>query len=511
MIDIRHTREGLLVLESATKHHLNAQVHLSTTYPHAERYTLVYHRNRFYEWTGTYWAELPTDTLKRRLQWDFTRAVVEKIVKDENGEDKLTLVEYSPNKAKYAELIEAIQLAVGVDPRTDTPAFIDEEGHADADPDAQDLARNIISCANGLVDTRSRTLLEHTPRFFNLSGLDFDYDPDLSPPAAWLAFLDSIWGHDPQSIDTLQEVMGYLLTPRTEQHKMFMIVGPPRSGKGTITNVITALLGGEKNVSSVTMSDLNTNFGIADLLGKSLATMTDLRFRSRDDGMAVSRLLAITGGDMVGVSQKYKDSINAHLPTRFLIASNELPQLRDESGALQSRLMILKMTKSFVGREDRELAGRLDAELASIFNWALEGLARLNARGRFLQPDSAAGDLAVMGALSSPISVFLEDCCEVGERLEVARKELFAVWGEWARQAGQFVGSDIAFGRNIRSVVPGLGDVKRGPMGGQVRHYTGVGLNDYGRKLLAMDPLRLMGQLRSNTQSAPEDPELPPI
>jgi putative DNA primase/helicase len=62
----------------------------------------------------------------------------------------------------------------------------------------------------------------------------------------WLDFLNDLWPDDAESIDTLQEIAGYLLTARTDLQKFFMIIGPPRSGKGTIIRVLTALLGGDR-------------------------------------------------------------------------------------------------------------------------------------------------------------------------------------------------------------------------------------------------------------------------
>lgn len=40
-----------------------------------------------------------------------------------------------------------------------------------------------------------------------------------------------VWGDDIESIHTLQEIFGYLLTTDTTQQKMFLLKGPKRSGK----------------------------------------------------------------------------------------------------------------------------------------------------------------------------------------------------------------------------------------------------------------------------------------
>lgn len=50
---------------------------------------------------------------------------------------------------------------------------------------------------------------------------------------------------DAQSIDTLSEWFGYSLLPDTRHHKLLMLIGPPRSGKGTIARVLRGLIGGK--------------------------------------------------------------------------------------------------------------------------------------------------------------------------------------------------------------------------------------------------------------------------
>ena len=60
----------------------------------------------------------------------------------------------------------------------------------------------------------------------------------------------------------LQEWVGYLLTQDTRQHKILLIVGPPRSGKGTIGRVLRELLGHE-NVVGPTLSSLGEGIWFA--------------------------------------------------------------------------------------------------------------------------------------------------------------------------------------------------------------------------------------------------------
>lgn len=55
---------------------------------------------------------------------------------------------------------------------------------------------------------------------------------------------------------------------------MLLIVGPKRSGKGTIARVLTRLIG-NGNVSGPTTSSLAGPFGLQPLIGKTLAIVSD--------------------------------------------------------------------------------------------------------------------------------------------------------------------------------------------------------------------------------------------
>ena len=151
--------------------------------------------------------------------------------------------------------------------------------------------------ANGLLQLSTRTLEPHRPAFFNEHSLPFAYEPKAPKPKRWLRFLHQLWGDDEEAIACLAEVMGYVLSGETNQQKIAMLVGPMRSGKGTIGRVLTGLLGAH-NVAAPTLASLSQNFGLQVLVGKPLALISDARLSNRSDGtVAVERLLSISGED----------------------------------------------------------------------------------------------------------------------------------------------------------------------------------------------------------------------
>jgi putative DNA primase/helicase len=322
-------------------------------------------------------------------------------------------------------------------------------------------------------------LLAPTPAFFTLHGLDFAVDPDAPPPVHWFRFLDDLWPDDPASRDTLQEWIGYCLTPRTHLQKIFLIVGPKRSGKGTIGRVMRRLLG-ERHVSGPTLANISEQFGLSILIGKSVAIIADARISGRTDtAVLTERLLSISGEDTLSIPRKFLPDWTGKLPTRFLLMTNELPRIEDASGALASRFLVLTLHESFYGREDHRLLDRFLPELPGILNWALEGWDRLYARGRFVQPSSAAALVHEFEDLGSPIGAFVREYCEVGQGNDVPTDRLFQAWKAWCAENGrERPGTVQTFGRNLRAVLPSLGETQPRVLGTRVRYYDGIRLRD---------------------------------
>lgn len=319
--------------------------------------------------------------------------------------------------------------------------------------------------------------LSRTPRFFTTAALDYEFDLRAPRPSDWLNFLNELWPGDPESLETLQDWFGYCLTPDTSQQKILLLVGPPRSGKGTIARVQTALIG-KSNVVAPTLASLATNFGLWPLIGRTLAIISDARLGGRTDSAVVTeRLLSISGEDAQTIDRKNLSPITCKLPTRLMILTNELPRLPDASGAFASRLILLRITESFLGREDKDLTARLLAERPGILLWAIEGWRRLRERGRFVQAESGSELLATMHDLSSPIRQFVAERCSVGPAYRATVEDLFAEWRTWCEAKGRREpGTEQTFGRDLLAALPNLRRSRPRFNGERVRTYEGIGL-----------------------------------
>jgi putative DNA primase/helicase len=276
----------------------------------------------------------------------------------------------------------------------------------------------------------------------------------------------------------LQELFGLLLTTDTKYQKLFLLVGPKRSGKGTIARVLKTLIG-EENVCAPTLAAMSTNFGLQPLIGKLLAIIGDARLSGRVDGHLITeRLLSISGEDSLTVDRKYAEAWTGQLPTRFLMLSNELPRLSDASGALASRFVLLQLTRSFYGCEDLGLTAKLLTELPAILNWALTGLERLRARGYFVQPASARQAVDELEELASPIAAFINDRCIVGPAERSDCDALYASWVSWCREQGRsHVGPKPMFSRDLHAAAPQIKTTQpRVDNPDRRRMFAGIGL-----------------------------------
>lgn len=421
---------------------------------------LVFWHGNFLEHDGTCYRQITLDDLKASLYPWMSKA------QDSDG------MPCKPTKPKVENAVDALKALVNLPSAHEPPCFI---GEVDLPGPGE-----LIACQNGLLHLSTGRLYPHTSHFFNLNALTFGFDPDAPVPLAWLRFLKQVWPDDPEAVSTLQEVFGYLLTTDTSQQKIFLIVGPMRSGKGTLARVLTQLVG-QANATGPTLASLAQPFGLAPLIGKQVAIIADARLGGKSDQSAIAeRLLSISGEDALSIPRKFQVDYTARLPVRFVILTNELPRLADASGALASRFIVLTMKNSFLGKEDPGLTSRLLRELPAILNWAICGWKRLATRGYFIQPKSSAEAIQEMADLSSPVSAFVRDCCEVSPAAQVECGQLYQKWRDWCEGQGrEHPGNLQTFGRDIRAALPGVRVIQPRQDGGRVRVYSGIGLKDW--------------------------------
>jgi putative DNA primase/helicase len=326
-----------------------------------------------------------------------------------------------------ANVLLHLKALTALDEAVEQPAWIDGRDHAPAS--------EFLTCRNGLLHLPTYLadspdpLVPPSPAFFSPAASEVSFDPAAPRPDRWHRFLAELWPDDPAAVDLLQEWAGYCLTSDTKFQKILLALGPTRAGKSTVARVLTELVG-RPNVAEMSLASLASEFGLAVLLGKTLAVFGDVRLSSRvDRSRLAEKLLIISGGDGLDVNQKFKTIETFRLPTRLMMISNKIPDFDDT--VLTKRLLILPFTRSFLGVEDPNLIDDLLAELPGILNWALRGLWRLREQGKFTQPASAESIRDQIEVVNNPVERFFVERLELHPEKYVPSNRLFELYQAW--------------------------------------------------------------------------------
>ncbi|MDN3517056.1 phage/plasmid primase, P4 family [Aquisalimonas lutea] len=393
----------------------------------------------WFEYDGAGWCPLDADELYREIN-RFLDAAQTKVKRGRKTE----LEDFDPKDSHINAVLKALPTEVGLPSGQPVPCWLD--GRSSPDP------QGLLPLANGALELETGQFDNVDSDFFAPNALPHSYDPQAWPDE-WLRFLNELWPNDPQSIDTLQEVFGLLLTNDTSYQRIPMLIGPPASGKGTITRVLTALVG-QHNTADPTLRELGGTHGLLSLIAggpKKVAIITDVRV-SHGAQKATERLLQISGEDRVSVRYVHSSKVwHGKLPTRLVIVGNDVPHLPDSSFALLRRYLLFNLHRSFRDEQDSELSDRLLGELPGILNWAVVGLHRLRQRGHFIEPKSARALRDDVRSISSPLKDFVDEECEVGSIHTHAclARSLIDAWEEWCARKRINPGNDQLFGRRL--------------------------------------------------------------
>lgn len=296
---------------------------------------------------------------------------------------------------------------------------------------------NLVMFNNGVLDLYTGHLGPHSQHLMTTNMLPYDFAPGAQCPS-WQAFLWDVFEGDYDRIALLQEWFGYELTNDYRHQKIMLLLGPKRSGKGTIGRVLKHVVG-EANFSGGSLTSFADDSFLDSLRTKTVLFIGDAekRVSNRVISQVIERIKTISGNDEVSFNRKFLSYMTTTLPTRITVASNSVPNLFDDSGALASRLLILPFSRSFYGEEDLDLTHRLLAELPGIAAWSLEGLRRLNTNRRFTSPEVGKAEAEYVQETFSPITRFIDEVCVLHSDVRCTSAEIYEAYRAWCLHEGE--------------------------------------------------------------------------
>lgn len=289
-------------------------------------------------------------------------------------------------------------------------------------------AAGLLNLSNGTLDLARMTLRPHDPADLLTGCLPYAYAPGAAAPG-WQQVIGRI---DPDTAAFLQEFAGYALTPDTQHEIAVWLYGPPGRGASTLLGGLQAMLGGRATVLG--LADIERNrFALAGLPGKTLAVATE----QPADYMATSHVLnALISGEPVVIDRKYRDAVTITPRVKLAWAMNELPRVKSAGDGIFRRVKVV--TFPTIPEQERrpELKEMVKGEAAGILNWALAGLARLRARGRFAVPGAVEADTRAFGQQNDVPAAFVDERCRLGPELSTPSRYLYAAYVQWCEETG---------------------------------------------------------------------------
>ena len=307
---------------------------------------------------------------------------------------------------------------------------------------------DLLNFEQGMFNARNGKLIEHKKEYNSTIRLKYPYKKGASCEL-WLSTLDGIFQGDKDKINILQEYLGYCLTKDVSREKALLLLGESRSGKSTILNVINYLIG-EENTSSVALEFLSNPQYTAMLINKMVNIDWDVASGAEK---FEANFKVITSGEPVGVNQKFIKAFTFRPYCKLIMAANRFPRITDHSSAFYKRLILLPCDRVFEPHEqDIKLKEKLKLELPGIFNWAVEGLHRLEERGGFEVSLKFMTDaIEELREESNPIDVFFKETIQVqiSDSNKIDKSDLYKIYCDWCKENGNAPLSGIKFGQYV--------------------------------------------------------------
>lgn len=332
----------------------------------------------------------------------------------------------------------------------------------------KETPNHIIPLNNGVYDLKEKKFKPHSPDYYLLSKIPWNYNPDADPGR----LLDIIHSFVPEDkrIDLL-ELMAYTLYRGYEYQKFFFLYGRGSNGKSLFISILTKLLGKE-NVSNIPLEDLQeSGFAIATLRGKFANIAGEINYNDLEN---VRLLKQLTGGDIIHADRKYKNPVEFVNTAKLIFSTNYIPKTHDTTDAFYRRVFLIHFP--YVFKPDTEVErfiGESKKEFEGLLYYLIQILQNLYDRGCRFTNDKSVDEMRYeYERLSNPIIQFIEDYFVKDPDGYVYKYEFTDKLNEWLEKRGLPRMFKEKIGKEMKEL--GFEDAQR--KSGDKRYWVWLGL-----------------------------------
>ena len=340
--------------------------------------------------------------------------------------------------------------------------------------DVERSEANYIAFKNGIYDIVTDELIPYTPDIILTNRINHNYNDNAYDKLADTT-LDKLSCNDNEVRALLEECIGYCFYRRNELGKAFILTGDKANGKSTFLDLIKYILG-DGNISALDLRELGDRFSTAMLFGK-LANVGDDIGDEFMQGSAVSIFKKIVTGNRVKAEQKGKDPFEFNPYIKLLFSANDMPRMRDKTGAVLRRLVMIPFNATFT-KEDEDYDPFIKYKLISedsieyLILLGIQGLKRVLHNNEFTVSQKVTNVLTEYEEENNPVIAFIN---EVGVDAIVNQptNDVYLRYSVFCSQSQLQALSKIAFSKSINKKL-GTNTVSRRINGTVIRIFSKV-------------------------------------
>lgn len=297
------------------------------------------------------------------------------------------------NRARRAEVLSYIDLLV--------------------DKDSKISPANRIAFKNGIYNLDSDEMEPFSPDIIITNKIDFDYIPG-AYSAITDRTLDKLACGDKSIRMLLEEAIGYCFYRRNELRKSFILTGEKQNGKSTYLDMIAHLLG-QRNIAALDLKELGDRFKTADLFGKLANIGDDIGDEFIPNPAIFKKLVS---GNPINTERKGQDPFDFSNYSKLLFSANNIPRIKDKSGAVISRLVIIPFDARFTVDDpdfDPYIKYKLlqDEPMQYLIQLGIEGLKRVLTNQKFTGSQKVDKSLEEYEENNNPILLFFKEDIQI--------------------------------------------------------------------------------------------------
>lgn len=306
---------------------------------------------------------------------------------------------------------------------------------------------NLIAFKNGVYNIETDELLPFSPDYIILNKVNFDYIPDAYNEVTDRA-LNKLACEDSDIRMLLEEVIGYTFYRRNELRKSFILIGDKANGKSTYLDMIKTLLGDE-NTAALDLKELGDRFKTAELFGKLANIGDDIGDEFIPNPAAFKKLVS---GDRLNVERKGKDPFDFNNYSKLLFSANNIPRIKDKSGAVIDRLVIIPFNAKFsVNDADYDpyikYKLRKKESIEYMIQLGIAGLKRVLENRRFTTSLKVEKEIQEYEENNNPILLFFKEDVTIENE---PTKDVYAKYNEFCLANSFNPMSNIEFSKQVK-------------------------------------------------------------